>query len=68
MSEQAFPFKDLQKECEREVTYRRRVYARLVETGRMTQEKADLQIARMQACADHFKKLAESQAMAGRLI
>ena len=38
----------------REVKYRKRVYARLVSDGRMTQAKADEQIAIMQAIADDY--------------
>ena len=37
-----------------EVKYRKRVYARLVSDGRMTQAKADEQIAIMQAIADDY--------------
>lgn len=35
----------------REIGQRQRVYARLVETGRMTQRQSDEQIAHMQAVA-----------------
>ena len=38
----------------REVKQRKRVYARLVSDGRMTQAKADEQIAIMQAIADDY--------------
>lgn len=38
----------------REVKYRKRVYASLVSDGRMTQAKADEQIAIMQAIADDY--------------
>lgn len=40
----------------REVKYRKRVYARLVLDGRMTQAFADEQIAIMQAIADDYKE------------
>jgi hypothetical protein len=46
-------------ECaRREVTQRRRVYPRLVENGRMTQEKADRETAMMVAIAELLEQLA----------
>lgn len=42
----------------REVSQRNRVYNRLVDQQKMTQEKADREIAMMQAIADHFDELA----------
>lgn len=42
-------------ECaDREVRQRRRVYPRLVASGKMSQEFADRQIAVMEAIRDHF--------------
>ena len=39
----------------RELAMRRRVYTRWVSLGKMTQEKADREIALMQAIADDYK-------------
>ena len=39
----------------RELAMRRRVYPRWVSLGKMTQEKADREIALMQAIADDYK-------------
>ena len=44
---------------ERELGYRRRVYARRVDQGSMTQAKADVEIARMEAVLATVKKAAE---------
>lgn len=45
----------------REVRQRLRVYRRLVAEGRMSQEKADDEIAIMQAIADDYRALAMSE-------
>ena len=41
---------------EREIRQRKRVYARLVESGRMTQAHADRQIAIMEAIAVDYRQ------------
>lgn len=47
-----------QVECaERELGYRRRVYPRWVSDGRMTQAKADLEIARMEAIVKTLREI-----------
>lgn len=46
---------------EREVGMRRRVYPRWVELRRMTQEKADREIAIMEAIAADYRKLEEGE-------
>jgi hypothetical protein len=63
-----FSFAELQTACEREVKYRERVYRRLVDNEKMSQDKADREIALMRAAAEHFKNIAEQVAGAGRLI
>jgi hypothetical protein len=52
----------------REAGYRRRVYPRLVANGRMTQEKADREIAIMDAIASDYATLADAEAAKGRLL
>jgi hypothetical protein len=52
---------DLQRCAEREVAMRQRVYARFVTNGKMTQLKADNEVAMMQAIAEHFAELAEKE-------
>jgi hypothetical protein len=59
---------DQAKECEREVVMRRRVYARWVESGKMTQSAADTAIARMDAAAATLRRLAEEEKAKGRLL
>jgi hypothetical protein len=56
-------------ECaEREARQRRRVYARLVFNGRMSQGMADVQIALMEAIAADYAALAEKEEAEGRLL
>ena len=52
----------------RELAFRRTVYARRVEMRTMTQVKADFEIGIMQAIVDDYRKLAEVEDKAGRLI
>lgn len=54
--------------AKREVAYRRRVYARLVANGRMSQDKADREIAIMDAIASDYRAKAEAEAAKGRLL
>jgi hypothetical protein len=49
------------EEAEREVKYRKRVYAGLVERGKMTREAADRRTAIMQEIADYHRALAEKE-------
>lgn len=49
------------KAVERELTYRRFVYQRRVETKAMTRQQADLQIALFEEIADDYRKLAASE-------
>jgi len=66
-----FPFSAaaLQKCAERELKLRRRVYARLVAAGHMTQRHADIELAMMAAIAAHYADLAkqENRARDGQL-
>lgn len=56
-------------ECaEREVKQRRRVYPRFVADGRMTQDFADRQIATMEAIAADYRRMADAEDAAGRLL
>ena len=45
----------------RELKMRRRVYPRWVEQKRLTQQKADAEIAMMEAIETHFTALASSE-------
>jgi hypothetical protein len=56
-----YPARDLQRCAEREVAWRRRVYAGRVGTGRMTPNMARHEIAMMQAIAEHFAELAKRE-------
>lgn len=64
----AITFADLQKACEREAGFRRRVYPTWVEQGRYTRTKAEREIALMEAAADHFRQLADAEEAKGRLL
>ena len=55
-------------EARREVGYRRRVYARLVETGRMKADHAARGIAVMEAIEADYAATAEAEAVKGRLL
>ena len=46
---------------ERELRYRRRVYARRIDEGQMTKELADRQIAVMEAIAADYLELANKE-------
>lgn len=65
MSASAFTFEQLLACAEREVRQRQRVYGRQVELGRMRQDKADSEIAMMQAIAAHLRKRAERGTLFG---
>jgi hypothetical protein len=50
-----FSFEDLAECAKREVTYRQRVYPRLVMEGKMSKDKATKEIAMMFAICRHFQ-------------
>lgn len=54
--------------CEREGQLRRRVYPRWVQNGRMTQAKADAEIAAMEAAAETLRNLAAAEQAKARLL
>jgi len=59
-----FSFEDKLEAVRRELRYRRRVYPRQIEAGRMAQEFADRQLALFEAIEADYVKAAES----GRLL
>jgi hypothetical protein len=58
MSERFVPMDDMIGCANRELVLRKRVYPQWVANGRMTQEKADKEIAAMAAILDHLLKAA----------
>ena len=60
-----FTFDRLAAAAERELTFRRRVYARRVQMGKMRQDAADLEIALMQAIAEHLREQADRDSLFG---
>jgi len=68
MSAQTFSAKDLHKALERELGFRRRVFARRVEAGAMKQADADREIAMFEVIAARYKAEAEAEDAAGRLL
>jgi len=56
-----FTATDKWKAAERELAYRRRVYPRWIEAGKMTDGFAAAQIAVMEAIAADYEKLAASE-------
>ena len=52
---------DLQACAAREAKMRRGVYPRWIADGRLSQKKADDEIAKMEAIAEHFAALAEGE-------
>ena len=62
MADSRFSKRQLADCAMREVKLRERVYLNRVYTRRMSQQKADLEIAMMRAIAAHFLDLAEPDA------
>ena len=60
--------RDKAKEAARELQYRRHVYARLVETGRMTSIAASRRIAIMTEIHNDYERQAESEEAKERLL
>lgn len=63
-----FSNRDKQKCAAREVGQRQRTYAYLVSNRGMDQKKADREIALMQAIEADYKRLADDEEQAGRLL
>jgi len=68
MAERTFTAREKQKAAAREVSQRQRVYPRLVDAGRLKQAEAERQIAVMQSIEADYRKLAETEDAAGRLL
>jgi len=64
----AFNVLELSECAAREVTQRRRVYPRLVETGKMKREFADKQIAMMEQIAREYARKAQTADVFGREV
>lgn len=52
----------------REATMRGRVYPRWIESGKITKEKADRELAIMQTIAEDYRDAADREAKAERLL
>jgi hypothetical protein len=65
---EAFSARQKQQAAAREVAQRQRVYARLVEAGRMKQADASKGIAIMQAIENDYRVQADAEDRAGRLL
>jgi hypothetical protein len=63
-----FSTRDLCKAVERELGFRRRVFARRVESGAMTQKDADREIAMFEVIHARYKTEAEAEEAEGRLL
>ena len=61
MADRIFTAADKLSAVRREITMRRRVYPRWVENNRMTQSKADEEIAVMEAIAADYERQAEGE-------
>ena len=57
----AFTAEEKLEAVRRELSYRRRVYRRRVDEGKMTQALADRQIAIFEAIADDYERSAEKE-------
>ena len=68
MTPSTFTAREKLKAAERELGFRRRVYATRVADGRMKQADADWQIGVMAAIADDYRLLAAAADQAGRLL
>jgi hypothetical protein len=49
--------------AEREVKYRRRVYGRLAERGKMAKRDSERELELMEAIAEDYRKLAEQEGL-----
>jgi hypothetical protein len=65
MTAPRFTFDRLAAAAEREVAFRRRVYAHRVAVGKMSQAKADEEIALMEAIAAHLRDQAQRDSLFG---
>lgn len=63
-----FTARDKQRAAAREVAQRQRVYPRLIDSGKMKQADADLQLAIMTAIEADYRKQADAEDQAGRLL
>lgn len=63
----AFTLDELAREAQREVQYRRWVYSKQIEEGRMAQSIAERKIAMMEAIAERLQAEAEQASPQGRL-
>jgi len=61
-----FTFDQLATAAEREVRLRERVYARRVQIGKMTQQKAEEETALMKAIGEHLRAHADRDSLFGR--
>lgn len=68
MSNPTFSARELSKAVERELGYRRRVFPRRVEDGKMKQADADRQIAMFEQIRDRYMAEAEAEEAKGRLL
>jgi hypothetical protein len=65
MTARRFTNEQLAAAAEREVRFRERVYARQVQIKRMSQAKADEEIALMKAIAAHLREQAQRDGLFG---
>lgn len=56
------------KELLREIKQRQHVYPRLIDAGKLTKQKADQQLAVIEAIAEDYRDAADREARAERLI
>ena len=63
-----FTAREKSAEAKREVSYRRSVYARLVNAAKMSQARADQRIAIMEEIMTDYEKIAGSEEAKGRLL
>ncbi len=68
MVDRTFTAREKQQAAAREVGFRRRVYATRVAEGRMKQADADFQIGVMASIEADYRKLADAEDAAGRLL
>ena len=64
----AYPVRQLAKEAEREVRFRRWVYSRAVGEGRMKLDDAERRIDMMEEIARRLTREADDEEIAGRLL
>ena len=59
-----FSYRELRREAERELSLRKRIYPNRIQTGRLTNQQSQKQLAMMQAIAGILRELEKTEMLA----